>query len=144
MAPKPYIFIYIYINTLYFTQCCFQAVNRPSGPDFSRTAPGTPPKAAPRPADGLREGRFRCFPGSSLAKIRPGRPIYGPEALLRNTEYTPPMPQRQARGYRFGGRFPRPRFRRASGPPSRRQVGTTYLLNGQRHLANRSSEAVLH
>jgi hypothetical protein len=28
------------------------------------------------------------LPGSSPAKIRPGRPIYGPEALLRNIEYT--------------------------------------------------------
>ena len=25
--------------------------------------------------------RFRCFPGSNLAKIQPGRPISGPEAL---------------------------------------------------------------
>jgi hypothetical protein len=27
------------------------------------------------------------FSGSSPAKIRPGRPIYGPEALVRNIEY---------------------------------------------------------
>jgi hypothetical protein len=27
------------------------------------------------------------FPGISPAKIRPGRPIYSPEALLRNKEY---------------------------------------------------------
>ena len=40
-----------------------------------------------RPADGRPDGVFRCFPGSSPAKIRPGRPTYGPEALLRDTEY---------------------------------------------------------
>ncbi len=39
------------------------------------------------PAEGQPEGRFRCFPGSSPAEIRPGRLIYGPEALLRNIEY---------------------------------------------------------
>jgi hypothetical protein len=33
---------------------------------------------------GRPECRFRFFPGSSPAKIRPGRPIYGPEALLPN------------------------------------------------------------
>ena len=38
------------------------------------------------PAFGRPEGRFRCFPGSSPTKIRPGRPIYGPEALLHNIE----------------------------------------------------------
>ena len=37
----------------------------------------------PRPAFGWPEGRFRCFPGSSLAQIRPGRPISGPESFLR-------------------------------------------------------------
>ena len=40
-----------------------------------------------RPAFGRPEDRFRCFPGSSPAEIRPGRPISGPEALLRNVEY---------------------------------------------------------
>ncbi len=30
---------------------------------------------------------LRPLSGSSPAKIRPGRPIYGPEALLRNIEY---------------------------------------------------------
>ncbi len=30
---------------------------------------------------------YRCFPGSSPAKIWPGRLIYGPEASLRNIEY---------------------------------------------------------
>ena len=34
------------------------------------------------------EGRFRCFPGSSPAKIRPGRPISGPEALSHNIKYS--------------------------------------------------------
>ena len=28
----------------------------------------------------------RCIPGSRLAKIRPGRPTYGPEALLRDID----------------------------------------------------------
>ncbi len=44
------------------------------------------PNSALRPAFGRPEGRFRFFPGSRPAKIRPGRPIYGPEALLRNME----------------------------------------------------------
>ncbi len=35
---------------------------------------------------GRPEGLFRCLPGSSPAKIRPGRPISGPEALLRSIE----------------------------------------------------------
>ncbi len=60
---------------------------RPSGPDFGRTATGKRPKSALRPALCRPEGRFKCFPGSSPAKIRPGRPIYGPEALLSNIEY---------------------------------------------------------
>ncbi len=38
----------------------------------------------PQPAEGRPEGRFRCFPGGSPAKIRPGRPISGPEALSCN------------------------------------------------------------
>ncbi len=32
--------------------------------------------------------RFRCLPGGSPAKIRPGSPVSGPEALLHNIEYT--------------------------------------------------------
>ncbi len=52
-----------------------------SGPDFGRTATGKSPTSALRPADGLPEGRFQFFPGSSPAKIRPGRPTFGPEAL---------------------------------------------------------------
>ncbi len=47
---------------------------------------GKPPKSALRPAFGRPEGRFWCFPGSSPAKIRPGSPISGLEALLRNIE----------------------------------------------------------
>ena len=39
-----------------------------------------------RSAEGRPEGRFRCIPDSSPAKIRSGRPIYGPEALLRSIE----------------------------------------------------------
>ncbi len=53
-------------------------------PDFGRTAIGKTPKWALRLAEGRPEGRFRCFPGSSLAKIKPGSPISGPEALLCN------------------------------------------------------------
>ena len=67
--------------------------NSVSGPviglDFGRTATGKAPKSALRPAFGRPECRFRCFPGSSPAKILPGRPISGPEALLRNIEYDP-------------------------------------------------------
>jgi hypothetical protein len=39
-----------------------------------------------RRAEGRPAGRFQGFPGSSPAKMRPGRPIYGQEALLRNIE----------------------------------------------------------
>ncbi len=63
--------------------------NRASGPEtglpgriFGRTATGKSSKSAPLPAEGRPEGRFRCLPGGSPAKIRPGRPISGPEALL--------------------------------------------------------------
>ncbi len=63
-------------------------VNRPSGPDFGRTATRKTPKSAIRPAEGQPEIRFLFFPGSSPSKFQPGRPIYGPEALLRNIEYT--------------------------------------------------------
>ncbi len=72
--------MYTGYGVLYVTQWCFRAGNKPSGPDFGRIAAGKTPKSA----EGRPEGRFRC---SSLAKIRPGRPIYGPEALLRNIEY---------------------------------------------------------
>ncbi len=75
-------------NTLLdVTQQCFRAVNRLAGPDFGRTATGKKPKSVLRQAVGQPEGRCRCFPGSSPAKSRPGRPIYGPEALLRNIKY---------------------------------------------------------
>jgi hypothetical protein len=40
-------------------------------------------------AGGQPEGPFRCFPGSSPATLRPGRPFYGPETLLRNIGYLP-------------------------------------------------------
>jgi hypothetical protein len=72
---------------LYGMQKCFRAVNRPSGLDFGRTATGKAPKLALRPDFGRPEGRVRCFPSSSPAKIRPGRPIYGPEALLCNIDH---------------------------------------------------------
>jgi hypothetical protein len=52
-------------------------------PDCYRENTEIGPPAGRRPA----QGRFRCFPGSSPAQIRPGRPISGPEALLRNIEY---------------------------------------------------------
>ena len=64
-----------------------QAATRPSGPDFGRTATGKAQESALRLAEGRPESRFRFFPGTSPAKIRPGRPIYGLEALLRNIEY---------------------------------------------------------
>ncbi len=70
----------------YVMQYCFRAVNRPSGPDFGRTATGKTSKSVLGPAFGRSEGRFWCFPGSSPAKIRPGSPISGPEALLRDME----------------------------------------------------------
>ncbi len=57
------------------------------GDGFQPDCCGRAPKAALRPAFGRPEGRFRCFPESSPAEIRPGRPIYGPEALLRNIGY---------------------------------------------------------
>jgi hypothetical protein len=37
-----------------------------------------------RPTFCFTKGRFRCLPGISLGNIRPGGPIYGPEALLHN------------------------------------------------------------
>jgi hypothetical protein len=43
---------------------------------------GKAPKSSLRPAG----GPISVFPGSSPAKIRPGRLFYGPEALLRNIE----------------------------------------------------------
>ncbi len=39
------------------------------------------------PTFGRQEALFRCFPGSRPAKIQPGRPNSGPEAVLRNIEY---------------------------------------------------------
>ncbi len=74
-APPPDEFI------LYVTQLCFRARNRPSRPDS-----GTFGRPELRPAEGRPEVRLRCFPGSSPAKIWPGRPISGPEALLPNIE----------------------------------------------------------
>ncbi len=53
----------------YVMQQCLWAGNRPSGPDFGRTATGNTPKSALRPAFGRPVGRFRCFPGSGPAKI---------------------------------------------------------------------------
>ena len=67
--------------------------NSASGPEIElpgRILAGLLPgkqESALRPAEGRPEDRFRCFPGSSPAKIRPGSPISGPEALMRNIEY---------------------------------------------------------
>ncbi len=74
-------------EALHVTQERFRAVHRPSGPDFGRTVNGKSPKSGLRPALGRPEGLFCFFPGISPAKIRPGRPIYGPEALLQNIKY---------------------------------------------------------
>jgi hypothetical protein len=56
-----------------------------SGPEIGlpdRMAAGLlPGKHRHRPED-----RSRFFPGCGPAEIRPGRPIYGPEALLRNID----------------------------------------------------------
>ena len=61
--------------------------NRPFGPAFGRTATWKAPKSALRPAFGRPESRCCFFPGSSCPAIsRPGRPIYGLEAVLRNIE----------------------------------------------------------
>ncbi len=68
---------------LYVMLYCFRDGNRPSGPDFGRTATGNTPKSALRPAFGRPEGRFPCFPNSP-AKIWPGRPMSAPEALSRD------------------------------------------------------------
>ncbi len=51
-------------------------------PDCYRERTEIGPPAGRRPA----EGRPGCFPGSSPAKFRPGRPISGSEAVLRNIE----------------------------------------------------------
>ncbi len=63
--------------------------NRASGPEIGlpgRILAGLlPGKNRNRPSF-RPEGRFLCFPGSSPAKIRPRRPIYGPEARLRNLQ----------------------------------------------------------
>jgi hypothetical protein len=73
-------------HILYVTQY-FRAANLFSGQHFGRRSTGKTQESALRPAFSRPEGRFRCFPGSSPAKIRPGRPINGPEALVLNIEY---------------------------------------------------------
>ena len=50
-------------------------------PDCYRESTEIGPPASLRPAFGRPEGRFRCFPGCSPAKIRPGSPTYGLEVL---------------------------------------------------------------
>ncbi len=66
------------------TQQCFRAGDWTSRQDFGRNATGRAPKSAFRPADDRR-----CFPGSCPAKKRPGRPMSGPDALLRDMEQVP-------------------------------------------------------
>ncbi len=68
--------------------------NNASGPEIGlpgRILAGLlPEKHQNRPSGRPKAGRradFGTFPGSSPARIRPGRPIYGPEALLRNIGY---------------------------------------------------------
>ena len=60
-------------------------------PDLGRTATWKTRESAIRPALGKPEGRLRIFPGSSLAKIRPGGlisgPESGPESLLCTLEH---------------------------------------------------------
>ncbi len=51
-------------------------------PDCYRESTEVGPPAGRGPAGGT----ILMFPGSSPAKIRPGSPIYGPEALLPNIE----------------------------------------------------------
>ncbi len=67
--------------------------NTASGPEMSlpgRIVAGLlPGEHRNRPS-----GRFLCSPGSSPAKIRPGRPISGTETILRNIEYSD-APHRQ-------------------------------------------------
>jgi hypothetical protein len=41
--------------------------NRPSGPDFGRTATGKEPKSALRAAEGRLGGRFLILPGGIIA-----------------------------------------------------------------------------
>ncbi len=57
--------------------------NSASGPEFWPDCHRKNSEIGP-PAG--RTADFVFFPGSSPAKIRPGRPISGPEALLRNIE----------------------------------------------------------
>ncbi len=52
-------------------------------PDCYRASIKIGPPAGIRPVG----GPISVFSGSSPAKTRPGMPIYGPEALLRNIEY---------------------------------------------------------
>jgi hypothetical protein len=89
-VTKPYKLIYVLSVTLkhvYFVLC-----NIASGPTIG--LPGLildgllPGKNRNRPSGRpWPEGRFWCFPGSNPSKMRPGRPISGPEPLLRNIEY---------------------------------------------------------
>ncbi len=89
--------------------------NAAYGPEIGlgRAATGEVPKSALRPAFGRPEGRSRYFPGSSPAKIQPGRPISVPEAPLRNIEYNAVLsnctPSQLLRSPRKRNRVPRHR-----------------------------------
>jgi hypothetical protein len=119
------------------TTLCYAIAGRKSvfragfWPDCYRESP-----EALRPAFGQLEGRFRCLPGSIPAKIRPGRPISGPEALLRSIGQPGTNPEPAG----FAGRFRvprwlRPRARRtrikgrskARRPVSGRPIRTTWV-----------------
>ncbi len=73
-----------------------------------------PGKHRNRPSEGRPEGRFRCFPGKNPATIRPGRPIYGPEALLRTIEQQHAAP---SLGFLPGLRQPHKKNHCAGRPP---------------------------
>ena len=55
-------------------------------PDCHRERTESGPAAGRRPSAG-RRADFGAFPVAVRPKIRPGRPISGPEALLRNIMY---------------------------------------------------------
>ncbi len=67
-----------------------------------RKSTGKAPESAVRPAEGRPECRFRCFPGSNPSKTWPGRPIYGPEALLRSIVYQHIEPSSSSSRYDAG------------------------------------------
>jgi hypothetical protein len=77
------------------------------------------------PAEGRPEARFWCLPGSSPAKIRPGRPSSGPEALSRNIEYHPQLRLR-------------PKYKSETSFPSDPGRNRPKILDRLRHMAVRT------